>query len=590
MIDKRLFKLIDGQKKKIILISFLMLLSFSFEVFFTVALLAGLYNVLIDDKDVLLNSLVCALCTISLDVVFSLTANLLKNKLGNEIRNNLRMNLLKKVLNVGNEIYNKVSKSELTQLASEGIENIDIYFSQFLPTFFFSIFAPFVLFISCLILYFTSWSSVYWIYGLVCFLLVFLIPMSIMFVSRFAKKVFRKYWNTYIRLGKTFEDSLRGLKELKDFNVSIRKGEKLKSESEEFRKATMKVLTMQLWSVTLMDAVTYGGSAIGSSIVLFFAFDSYQYYSSIVGPAKMIISSVILILLAIRFFLPLRRMGSLFHVAMNGVMAGEKILKILDIEEKEYGNVELDDIKEIKVNSLSYKYSDGNNDVLDDINLEFNKPGIYFLVGESGSGKSTLAKLLSRNLYVEDKNITINSMDINDISNSSFYKNVGYLDNDSHIFFGSLKSLFKFYKDDISDEEIMNSLRLVNLEYLVSRKEGLDLKIEENGSNLSGGEKERLALCLSLLVPKQVYVFDEITSNVDKNSCLIINDKIKSLAQDHIIIYITHNLLETIDQDNIILFLEGKIKEKGSFNELINSDSLFKKTFEIQKKTMEEEL
>lgn len=591
MIDKKLFRLISEQKKKIILISFLMLLSFSFEVFFTISLLSSLYKVLIvSDEDVLMNSLVCALCGISLDVIFSLISNLLKNRVGNEIRNNLRMNLLKKVFNVGNEIYSKVSKAELTQLSVEGIENIDTYFSQFLPTFFFSISAPFVMFIGCLVGYFITGLHVFWIYGLVCFLLVFLIPMSIMFVSRFAKKVFRKYWNTYIRLGKTFEDSLRGLKELKDFNASIRKGEKLKEESEEFRKATMKVLTMQLWSVTLMDAVTYGGSAIGSSIVVINAFNNYPYYSSNIGSSLLIIDSIILIILAIRFFLPLRRMGSLFHVAMNGVMAGEKILNILDIKENEYGSIELDDINEISISNLSYKYSDGNNDVLINVNLEFNRPGIYYLVGESGSGKSTLAKLLSRNLCAPNEQIKINSIDINNISNQSFFKNIGYLDNDSHIFFGTLKSLFKFYKADITDEEIINSLKSVNLDYLLYRKEGLDFEIEENGNNLSGGEKERLALCLSLLVPKQVYIFDEVTSNVDKTSCLIINKKIKSLSSNHIIIYITHNLLETVEENNIFLFDNGEIKQSGSFKELINIEGTFKDTFDIQKKTMEEEL
>lgn len=579
MINKKLFKLIKGQGFRIALIVLFMLLGFLGEI---VAIL-GFLPILIDYQD-LSHLWFYSVGGIAVALVFNLSASLLKNNLGSKVRIDLRSQVFKKVMRCGEPIYQRFSKSELTQLSMEGVENIDTYFSQFIPSFFYSLLAPFLLFIGCVLAYF-YWPNMpmLWIYGLTCFLLVFLIPLSIMFVSRFAKKIFGKYWNQYLRLGKTFEDSLRGLKELKDFNASIRKGEQLKGESEDFRKATMKVLSMQLWSVTLMDAVTYGGAAIGSSIAVYFA---------VISQNLMTVSVALgLILISLRFFLPLRQMGSLFHVAMNGNIAGEKILRLLAIPEVTFGKEELKPIKSLEVKSLSYHYPDREEaEVLTNIDLSFANNGLYFIVGESGSGKSTFAKLLARSIPSPLNAIQMNGKDIAQYTKDSYFSRVGLLDNDGHLFFGTLRALFKFYKPDISDKEITQSLESVGLDYLLNRPEGFDFKIEENGANLSGGEKERLSLALSLLDKKDVLILDEITSSIDKASCQTILSLIKQVAKERLVIYITHNLLETKEMKNILVFKKGRVVQSGSFESLRKQDGPFKAMLEGQVSTMEESL
>ena len=465
------------------------------------------------------------------------------------VKRELREKLFDKVYKLGIHYSSVVSTSELIQLAVEGIEQLETYFSMYLPQLFYSLLAPFTLFI---ILAFFDLKS-----AIVLLICVPLIPIAIIAVQKFAKKLLAKYWTSYTTLGDGFLENLQGLTTLKIYGSDKDKQKQMNEEAENFRKITMRVLIMQLNSISIMDIVAYGGAAVGS----FIAIQNYM------NGSISLLSALIVILLSFEFFIPLRQLGSFFHIAMNGVAASDKIFRILDSTQSTVKDLALTDFTDITIEDLSFQYNK-DRQILKDIQLKINKNSFIGIVGESGSGKSTLAKLLM-GFYDYQGQLLINGKQRRDYNDESFLKQFVYITFDPMIFKGTIKDNLCL-STEYSDEEIWNALKKVRLDQFFKTQEGLETQILENGSNLSGGQKQRLNLARSLLFDGQVYIFDEATSNIDVESEEMIIDIIQALAKEKTVIMITHRLANVEECDSIIVINDGRIVEKGTHNNLKN--------------------
>lgn len=468
------------------------------------------------------------------------------------------------VYKLRDETYNKFlsihgktpfTTQEMAQLSTEGIEQLRLYYSNYLPSFFYAMIAPILLFI---LLMFIN-SSVAILY-LIC---VPLIPISIIIVSKWAKKIFNKYWSQYTSLGDSFLDNILGMKELKIFLFDNEKQKQMIEESESFRKITMKVLTMQLVSITIMDLVAYGGAGIGIVLSL-----------NAMNAGLDIYLTLFIILIGAEFFLPMRSLGSSFHVAMNGATAGKKVIKLLKEKDYEDGFYFIEKINEIKLENIKFKYDE--IDILNGVSLKLQK-GFNSIIGVSGSGKSTLAKLCSKIERVNSGKILVNSQNINEINSEFFYKKTCYISNNTYLFHQTIRELFKFYNRDVKEEKMLSILKELKLEHF-----SLDLKINNQNSNISGGEKQRLVLAFYLVNEYDFYIFDEATSNIDIESEEIILNKIYELAKEKIVLFISHRLKNVINSKKIYYLRDGIIIEEGTFDSLMNKNSQFKKLYNFQ--------
>lgn len=491
----------------------------------------------------------------------------LKDTLGRNVKKDLRQKIYDKIIKLGVRTTDNMSMAGLTQLSMEGVEQLDLYYSAYIPQFFYAMIAPIILFIVTV--------RINWAVALVLLACVPLIPMSIIAVSRYAKKIFAKYWGKYTSMGDSFLDSVQGLKELKIFQADAAQNIKMNETSEEFRKITMKVLVMQLASTTIMDMVAYGGAGLGIALTI----------HAVVNGSLSAYAALFLILVAVDFFLPLRAFGSAFHIAMNGASAGNKILSLLAQPDPVWGSESIDNT-EIKVKDVTFSY-DGKRDVLKHASMNFGSTGMCAIVGESGSGKSTVVNLLLGAYHPQQGSILVGNKPLETLSRESYYSHISVVSYNTYIFNETIRQNFMLAKDNVTDEEIYSALKKVNLYDFIIDNGGLDKVITEDAANISGGQKQRLALAINLVANKDIYIFDEATSNIDIESEAIIMNNIKELSKEKSVIVISHRLANVIAADTIYYIEDGEVKEYGTHNELMNMHEGYAKLYTTQKKLEE---
>lgn len=477
------------------------------------------------------------------------------------IKNTLRERLMKKVFSFKMEYGSKVSISEVINLGVEGIEQLNLFYSALLPQLLFSLIGPLILF--C-ILSFLNFKI-----AIIMLLLIPLIPIAIMMVQKLAKKVVKTYWKSYTNLSEVFIDFLYGLTSLEVFNADEDYNDLLNEKAEDFRVKTMKLLMMQLNNITVLDLISYTGSALG--IIL-----SIYYYSK--GQLS-IFAAFSFILLSQEFFLPLRRLGALFHVAMNGITAANSLFEILEIESiEDFKNVLKDEKVDVEVKNLSFSY--GEKEILKDLNMKIKSNKITAIVGESGCGKSTLAKLVGG--FERNYNGEILYNGLSEISNDSLNENIMLVDNNPYFFKESLRYNLKMANKNADDDKLIEVLEEVGLYSYFKNIGGLDSILESAGNNLSGGQKQRLAIGRALLKEPKILILDESISNIDKESEDLILDLIQKLKEKMTIILITHRLNTVLQADYIYYLDNKKVAEEGSFEE-ISKGELFSGIYRYQR-------
>lgn len=487
----------------------------------------------------------------------------------------LRQKMYKKLTRMGASYHEKVSTSEVLQVFVEGVDQLELYFGKYLPQFFFAMLAPITLFA---VLVFVSWKA-----SLVLLICVPLIPLSIVAVQKIAKRLLSKYWGVYTNLGDTFLENIQGLTTLKVYQADERKNVEMNEKAEEFRRITMKVLTMQLNSVSVMDIVAYAGSAVGVVIAVI----------QVKNGTITLPQAFLIIMLAADFFLPLRLLGSFFHVAMNGMAASDKLFNLLDTEEDEHGTLVVDDFdKDIVIKNLTFSY-DGEKTVLGGINAVIEKNKLTSIVGESGCGKSTLASLLCGTTKGYSGSIAVDGAEIREIDEKLLMDNITAVNFNSYIFAGTVRENLAVADPNASDEKMIEALTMVNLWSFLKEQNGLDTELLQQGSNFSGGQRQRLAIARALMHNTSIYIFDEVTSNIDAESENDIMSVIHNMAKIKTVILISHRLENVVASDKIILLDKGQIEEQGTHSELMalgkKYSLMYSAQAELEKYAKEEE-
>ena len=481
------------------------------------------------------------------------------------VKKTLREQIYQKLLKLGMSYREELKTSEIVQVAVEGVEQLETYFGAYLPQFFYAMAAPLTLFFVLLPVSVPA--------AVLLFVCVPLIPVAIALVQTWAKKLLSRYWDQYTALGDTFLENLQGLTTLKVYQTDGIRHAKMNEESEKFRKITMKVLTMQLNSITIMDIVAYGGAALGIVVALL------QYRGGHTGFG----GCLLIILLSADFFFPMRQLGSFFHIAMNGMAASGKIFRLLELkEEPQEKKQEIPDTEAlIRLDEVCFSYEPGR-EILHDISMEL-KPGSFTaIVGESGSGKSTLASVLTGQNKRRKGTLTIGGVDFDDISEESRMRHITYVSHNSYLFGGTVRDNLLMAKPDASEEELWRVLEQTKLSDFLKSEQGLDTVLTAQASNLSGGQRQRLALARALLHDSPVYLFDEATSNIDVESENDIMEQIIALAQKKTVIVISHRLANTVTADRIYVLADGKLAERGTHEKLLEKRGVYASLWNTQ--------
>ena len=463
----------------------------------------------------------------------------------------LRRTIFDKLLRLGPSYSSQVATSEVVQVTVEGVEQLETYFGSYLPQFFYSMLAPLTLFV---VLAPISLSAA--VVLLVC---VPLIPISIAAVQTFAKKLLSRYWGQYTALGDNFLENLQGLTTLKIYQSDAHKHQQMNEEAEHFRRITMKVLTMQLNSITIMDLVAYGGAALGMVVA------ARQFAAGQID----LFGCFAIVMLSADFFLPMRLLGSFFHIAMNGMAATEKIFRLLDLPEPEpkTGTIQLENCP-IQMKDVTFAY-DENRTILHGVDMELPQTGLVALVGASGCGKSTLAGLLSGRLTGYTGNITIGGQQLSEISTSSLMQDITTVGFSARLFKGSVAENLRMAAPNATDDQLWQVLEQVKLADFLRAEQGLDTQLAEKAANLSGGQCQRLALARALLHDSPIYIFDEATSNIDVESENQIMASVHQLARHKAVLLISHRLANVTDADCIYALEQGHVMGKGTHQELL---------------------
>lgn len=480
------------------------------------------------------------------------------------VKKSLREKIYQKLLRLGSSYNEQVKTSEVVQVAVEGVDQLETYFGAYLPQFFYAMLAPLTLFI---VLCFVNVAA-----AVVLLICVPLIPVAIAAVQTWAKKLLSKYWGQYTELGDTFLENLQGLTTLKIYQADAFKQQEMNEQAEKFRKITMKVLTMQLNSITIMDLIAYGGAALGVIMAV------TQYQSGGVSLER----CLLIILLAADFFIPMRQLGSFFHIAMNGMAASDKIFRLLDLEETKPEITEsFPSGHTIRCSGLSFSY-EPDREILHSVDLTFPQGSFTALVGESGCGKSTLASILMGRNKGYTGSVSMGGVPLSSIQEESLLRNITYISHQSYLFKGTVRENLLMGKPGASDEELWAVLSRVNLAEFLKAEQGLDTRLLEKASNLSGGQCQRLALARALLHDSPVYIFDEATSNIDVESENDIMREIHELAKSKTVILVSHRLANVVGADHIYVLDHGIVAESGSHEELLAHHGLYERLWSAQ--------
>ena len=490
-----------------------------------------------------------------------------------DVKRVLRDKIYEKLLKLGASYHEKIATSEVVQLSTEGVEQLETYFGKYLPQLFYSLLAPLTLFIVLSITARVRASVVL----LVC---VPLIPVSIVVVQKIAKRLLNRYWSIYTGLGDSFLENLQGLTTLKIYQADGRKAEEMDEEAAEFRRITMKVLTMQLNSTSVMDIVAYGGAAIGMVVAV------NEFLHGRIGLEQ----TLCIVLLASEFFIPLRLLGSFFHIAMNGMAASDKIFRLLDTEEEETGKIlftkeQLGKLS-VEMEDVYFSYQE-EREILHGISMRIPAGSFVSLVGESGCGKSTIASLLSGRNRGYTGQVTLGGVSAADLSEAERMRHVTVVKHDSYLFQGTVRENLLLAKPDATAKEMKEVLEKVNLWGYLQGQGGLDTKVSENGDNLSGGQCQRLSLARALLHDSEMYIFDEATSNIDAESEEMIMEVVHELAKKKTVLLISHRLLNVVPSDCIYMLQDGEIAESGTHQELMAEKGAYYHLYESQRELEE---
>lgn len=566
MFHKRLIKEFRENQKNIwgmVLTQWVMLIANVVLMLQTATFIAGMVR-----GENLQNQSIRLLVTLAVVVIVRSLMSLLNSKLSFEaskqVKARLRTMVYEKMMRLGSSYKEYFQTSEVVQITTEGVEQLEIYFGKYMPQFFYSMLAPVTLFVIV-----GTMSLKVAVVLLIC---VPLIPLSIVAVQKFAKKMLAKYWGTYTEMGDSFLECLQGLTTLKIYQADERYAKRMDDEAEKFRKVTMRVLIMQLNSISIMDLVAYGGAAVGIILSIL------EYQKGVIGLAQ----CFFIIMISAEFFLPLRLLGSFFHIAMNGNAAADKIFRLVDLEEDQgEKSAQMEgESDEIAFSNVSFSY-EAKKKVLEGISFRAGH-GLTALVGESGCGKSTTTLLLMGDRRADEGQIFIGDMPIDKVDLKALRRKITRIRHDSYLFAGTIRENLLMGKEDATETQMKEALREVNLLEFIEKSGGLDFVLLEKASNLSGGQRQRLALARAILHDTPIYIFDEATSNVDVESENDIMAVVRKLAKTKTVLLISHRLANVVSADQIYVLKNGEIVEKGRHEALCKAEGYYDKLFRQQ--------
>ena len=567
IIKTRLVKLLSHAKKYIVFQVVWKWISLLCQIVMIYAASMLLESALFDaiTKNQLLLYGIVILIAISLRLICDRQASYASYEASVDVKRILREKIYGKLLKLGASYRESVATSEVVQMAAEGVEQLETYFGKYLSQLFYSLLAPITLFV---ILAFVNLKA-----SLVLLICVPLIPLSIVAVQKFAKKLLNRYWGIYTELGDSFLENLQGLTTLKIYQADADKADEMDEESQRFRRITMKVLTMQLNSTSVMDIIAYGGAAVGMIVTL------SEYIKGNVSFS----GALMIILLASEFFIPLRLLGSFFHISMNGMAASDKIFALLDLPEPKEKEIELGkETTTIQLEDVRFAYEE-ERDILEGVTVELSGGSFTSLVGTSGCGKSTIAAILMGRNKGYRGSITIQDQELSKVSEKSLMDHITLVSHNSYLFKGTVRENLKMGKADASEEEMYAVLEKVNLLGFLEEQQGLDTPILERGSNFSGGQCQRLALARALLHDTPVYIFDEATSNIDMESEEMIMEVIRGLVKTKTILLISHRLANVVESDRIYMLEKGHVVQSGTHKELMESGGAYADLYRYQR-------